>query len=58
AVRILGAWLGNKVNKPSVWSLILEKLESCLWKWNTHNPLIKGRRMITPESADFDQAMW
>ncbi|KIO13783.1 hypothetical protein M404DRAFT_107505, partial [Pisolithus tinctorius Marx 270] len=46
AVCILGAWLGNKVNEPSVWSPILEKLESCLWKWNTCNPLIKGRRTI------------
>lgn len=46
AVRILGAWLGNKVNEPSVWSPILEKLESRLRKWNTRNPSIEGRRTI------------
>ncbi|KIO07039.1 hypothetical protein M404DRAFT_137567, partial [Pisolithus tinctorius Marx 270] len=46
AIRILGAWLGNKVHEPSVWSPIVEKIESRLRKWNTRNPSIEGRKTI------------
>ncbi|KAI5985817.1 hypothetical protein F5J12DRAFT_728988, partial [Pisolithus orientalis] len=46
AIHILGAWLGNNVNKPSVWSSILKKIDSKLQKWNSWNPSIEGRKTI------------
>ncbi|EIW79134.1 hypothetical protein CONPUDRAFT_60230 [Coniophora puteana RWD-64-598 SS2] len=36
AVRILGAWLGNKVNQATVWSTIIDQIKNNFQNGNNH----------------------
>ncbi|KAF4615476.1 hypothetical protein D9613_003370 [Agrocybe pediades] len=46
AVRMLGAWVGNKVNATEVWAPVLEKVDKKLAQWAKSKPTIEGRRLI------------
>jgi hypothetical protein len=46
AMRILGAWMGNKTNEEAIWSLILEKFDSSLKYWEKLYPTIEGCKII------------
>ncbi|KAE9404983.1 hypothetical protein BT96DRAFT_812721 [Gymnopus androsaceus JB14] len=46
AVRILGAWFGNKINAEQVWAPVLEKIDTNLAKWAKNGPTMDGRRAI------------
>jgi hypothetical protein len=45
-VRVLGAWLGNKVNNGDPWGPVLEKVEKNLNRWEKGHPTMEGRRLI------------
>jgi hypothetical protein len=45
-VRLLGAWLGNKVNNADPWGPVLEKVEKHLNRWEKGHPTMEGRRLI------------
>ena len=45
-VRVLGAYLGNKIDQSSVWAPTLEKLASALNRWERGHPTQDGRRLI------------
>jgi len=44
--RILGAFLGNKINYSTPWPSTLEKISSSLTRWDILNPSLEGRRHI------------
>ncbi|KAL7280190.1 hypothetical protein ACG7TL_006609 [Trametes sanguinea] len=44
-VRILGAFLGNKVDQAGVWTPKLEKVRETLSRWNKHHISIPGKRL-------------
>ncbi|KAF8057975.1 hypothetical protein FPV67DRAFT_1371415, partial [Lyophyllum atratum] len=46
AVRILGAWFGNKVNKEEPWDRTLKKIEECLERWEKGHPTMEGRKLV------------
>ncbi|KAF8228108.1 hypothetical protein L208DRAFT_1293291, partial [Tricholoma matsutake] len=46
AIRILGAWLGNKVDEDTIWTPILEKIDEGLGRWERSHPSIDGRKAI------------
>jgi exonuclease III len=45
-VRLLGAWIGNKVNNADPWGPVLEKVEKHLNRWEKGHPTMEGRRLI------------
>src|ERR1700722_1930418 len=44
--RILGAWIGNKVEQNGIWSCTMDKIEGNLQQWAKSHPTIEGRRLI------------
>jgi len=46
-VRILGAWVGNKIDNENIWSTQLNKIDQALKRWEKSNPTIEGRKLIT-----------
>lgn len=46
AIRILGAWFGNKINSEQVWVPVLEKIDTNLARWAKSGPTMEGRRHI------------
>ncbi|KAF5367236.1 hypothetical protein D9615_010673 [Tricholomella constricta] len=46
AVRILGAWFGNRIDAESPWSIVLDKINANLARWERSNPTIEGRCLI------------
>ncbi|KAI0705071.1 hypothetical protein C8T65DRAFT_556394, partial [Cerioporus squamosus] len=46
AMRLLGAWVGNKICQKSVWSPLLKKVEENLLKWDKRRPTLKGKRLV------------
>ncbi|KAE9387764.1 hypothetical protein BT96DRAFT_761370, partial [Gymnopus androsaceus JB14] len=46
AVRILGAWFGNKISSEQVWTPVLEKIDTNLARWAKSGPTMEGRRHI------------
>jgi exonuclease III/ribonuclease HI len=46
AIRILGAWIGNKTNSEALWAPIMEKIDDALKKWERVHPSIEGRKII------------
>ena len=46
ATRILGAWLGNCIDKLTVWSPIIEKIDTRLKRWDLKKPSIEGHKII------------
>ena len=45
-VRILGSWVGNKIDNENIWSVQLDKIDNTLEKWEKSNPTIEGRKLI------------
>ena len=45
-IRILGAWIGNKVEQAEPWTPILEKIDKHLNQWSKSHPTINGKRLI------------
>ncbi|KAF5338264.1 hypothetical protein D9611_014618 [Ephemerocybe angulata] len=50
-VRALGAFVGNKVDNPSVWTTTLEILDSKVDFWLKSKPSLEGRSYITKIEA-------
>ncbi len=46
AMRLLGAWIGNKICQKSVWAPMLKKVEENLTCWDKRRPTLKGKRLI------------
>jgi len=46
AVRILGAWIGNKVNNAAPWEPILDKMKAKIKRWLNMHPTLYGKRLI------------
>ncbi|KAE9409449.1 hypothetical protein BT96DRAFT_953372 [Gymnopus androsaceus JB14] len=46
AVRILGAWFGNKVDAEQVWAPVIEKIDTNLARWAKSGPTMDERRAI------------
>lgn len=44
--RLLGSFIGNKTDQPSVWTPTLEKITRDLERWDKGHPTIDGRRLI------------
>lgn len=47
AVRILGAWLGNKIDEAGIWTPALTKIDKFLERWGKCHPSLKGKKHIT-----------
>ena len=46
SVRVLGAWIGNKVDQAATWAPILQKTEAFLDRWGRCHPTLSGRKNI------------
>ncbi|KAI0335408.1 hypothetical protein GY45DRAFT_1221604, partial [Cubamyces sp. BRFM 1775] len=46
AIRILGAWLGNKVNSEVSWHPLLALMRKNLARWARSNPTLRGKKLI------------
>ncbi len=46
AVRILGAWVGNKIDNAVPWTRILAVIQRNLDRWSLRNPTLVGRKLI------------
>lgn len=46
STRLLGSFIGNKVDSPSIWSPTLEKITKDLDQWNKGHPTIDGHRLV------------
>ncbi|KAE9385265.1 hypothetical protein BT96DRAFT_960773 [Gymnopus androsaceus JB14] len=46
AVRILGAWFGNKIDAEHIWAPVMEKIDTHLARWARGGPTLEGRRQI------------
>lgn len=44
--RVLGAYVGNKINEISIWTPIMEKIDTNLKRWAKGNPTQEGRRLV------------
>ncbi|KAF6745426.1 hypothetical protein DFP72DRAFT_824515, partial [Ephemerocybe angulata] len=47
AIRVLGAWVGNRVNELDIWTPTLEVLENKVNFWLKSNPSLEGRSYIS-----------
>ena len=45
-VRILGTWIGNKIDDENVWTPLLGKIDRALERWEKGNPTIEGRKLV------------
>lgn len=45
-VRILGAWVGNKIDAQNIWNTQIEKIDNALAKWERSHPTMEGRKLI------------
>ncbi|PPQ71789.1 hypothetical protein CVT25_005500 [Psilocybe cyanescens] len=46
AVRVLGAFVGNRIDQTGVWGPTIEKLNARLKQWDRGHPTQNGRRLI------------
>jgi len=46
AIRILGAWVGNKADDMTPWEPVIDKINHKLKTWNKLHPTLDGRRII------------
>lgn len=46
AIRILGAWVGNKIDNAAPWVRILAVMQRNLDRWSLRNPTLVGRKLI------------
>ncbi|EMD32471.1 hypothetical protein CERSUDRAFT_35499, partial [Gelatoporia subvermispora B] len=47
ATRLLGAWIGNDVNQPAVWSPTVDKISKTLHMWQSRGPTLKGKSLLS-----------
>jgi len=47
AVRMLGAWIGNRIEDITPWELIIDKINTKLRQWKKMHPSLNGRKIIT-----------
>ena len=45
-VRVLGAFVGNKINQLAMWTPTLEKIDRGLKRWSKSHPTQDGKRLI------------
>ncbi|KAI0816974.1 hypothetical protein BC628DRAFT_1304461, partial [Trametes gibbosa] len=45
-VRILGAWLGNRVNESEIWAPKIEKILTVINHWKNATATLNGKRHI------------
>ncbi len=45
-VRILGLWVGNKIDNENIWSAQFDKINHTLERWDKSKPTIEGRKII------------
>ena len=46
AVRMLGAWIGNKMEDLTPWEPIIDKINTKLEKWKRTHPTLNGQKVI------------
>ena len=46
AVRLLGAWIGNKIDNVAPWETTVDKIHRNLGFWKRSGPTMKGRKTI------------
>jgi hypothetical protein len=46
-VRMLGAWIGNKMKDYTPWEIIINKINNNLEKWRHLHPTLNRRKLIT-----------
>ena len=46
-IRVLGAWIGNKVDQATPWTPTIEKIATNLKRWEANHPTSEGRRLIS-----------
>ncbi|PPR02140.1 hypothetical protein CVT24_011391 [Panaeolus cyanescens] len=46
ATRILGAWVGYKIDEISIWNKLLDEINNILRQWEKGRPTLEGRRLI------------
>ncbi|KAJ7115512.1 hypothetical protein C8R43DRAFT_830363, partial [Mycena crocata] len=46
AVRILGGYVGNKIDSFSVWTPVVEKIDAALLRWEALHPTLEARCQI------------
>ena len=46
SVRVLGAWIGNKVDQAATWAPVIQKTEAFLERWGKCHPTLIGRKNI------------
>jgi hypothetical protein len=44
--RVLGAWIGNKIDQAEPWTTILEKIDKNLNQWSKSHPTTEGKQLI------------
>ncbi|KAI9069624.1 hypothetical protein FKP32DRAFT_1546809, partial [Trametes sanguinea] len=44
--RILGAWLGNKIDQAVVWERMIDTVRTNLARWGQRHPTMYGRKLI------------
>ena len=47
AVRMLGAWIGNRIEDITPWEPIINKINTKLGRWKRTHPSLNGRKIIT-----------
>jgi ribonuclease HI len=45
-IRILGGWVGNKIDPNGPWVKVLDDVASSSERWNRSSPTIEGRKLI------------
>lgn len=46
AVRILGAWIGNRVDQAAQWSRVVNLVRGDLERWGATHPTYRGKKLI------------
>lgn len=47
AVRMLGAWIGNKIEDITPWEPVIDTINTKLERWKKTHPSLNGRKIIT-----------
>ncbi|EJD38924.1 hypothetical protein AURDEDRAFT_22099, partial [Auricularia subglabra TFB-10046 SS5] len=46
ATRILGTWPGNKTGTVNAWTVVLDRIQNALSKWNRRSPTLAGKSIL------------
>jgi hypothetical protein len=47
AIKLLEAWIGNKIEDLTPWEPIIDKINTKLGHWKKAHPTLNGRKIIT-----------